>query len=63
MPEDRLTEYLDGIDTAAEWLPIVAMLAAFAPPGYDEWNALRAAGGGVWRLSGRHWRQRVEGES
>ncbi len=32
MPEDRLTEYLDGIDTAAEWLPIDAMLAAFAPP-------------------------------
>lgn len=22
MPEDRLTEYLDGLDAAAEWTPI-----------------------------------------
>ena len=50
MPEERMIEYLDELDTAAEWFSIDALLDAYAP-GFDEWNAIRIATGqpvGEW---------------
>jgi hypothetical protein len=37
---ERITAHLDGIDAAADWTPIDAMLDGF-PMSYDEWNAIR----------------------
>ena len=50
MPEERMADYLDGLDAAAEWFSIDALLDAYAP-GFDEWNAIRIATGqpvGEW---------------
>jgi len=43
MTDDRLDEYLRGLDReeAADWLPASSGYA----PGFDEWNAARIAAG------------------
>lgn len=40
MPEERLIEYLDGID-GGSWTPEGGAYA----PSYDEWNAMRVLAG------------------
>ena len=42
MYEDRLSDYLDGID--AEWYPEAAGWDGY-PPSYDEWSAARLLSG------------------
>ena len=43
MPEDRMSDYLDGIDAAADWWP--EPIDDPTPPLFPEWNRRRVAGG------------------